>query len=167
MRMNSLNDDCLTKVYSFTRHMEDAIRVSMISGALEEITRCTNITGVGLKSLRGSTTLQSLDLRLEAYKGRKKPGPITTLSFKAIQPLISSMLSGNKGVPPSLEIVNLRHQHDGHHGFSQLTEMGYDEPWNKIVKLLALTSAIVKCHRKLAAILLGESYVYDATLRKV
>ena len=51
--------------------------------------------------------LKVLDLKSEFGPERKAKGPITTLSFNAIQPLISSMLSGNKGVP-SLEVVNLR-----------------------------------------------------------
>ena len=68
---------------------------------------CINITGAGLKPLRGSMKLQVLDLKSEFGPERKAKGPITTLSFNAIQPLVSSMLSGNKGLP-SLEVVNLR-----------------------------------------------------------
>ena len=69
---------------------------------------CINITGAGLKPLRGSTKLQVLDLKSELGPKRKARGPITTLSFNAIQPLVSSMLSGNKDEVPSLEVVNLR-----------------------------------------------------------
>ncbi|GMH94684.1 hypothetical protein TrVE_jg2003 [Triparma verrucosa] len=74
--------------------------------------------------------LKVLDLKSEFGHKRKARGPITTLSFNAIQPLISSMLSGNKGVP-SLEVVNLRLQNGG-----GIKDDSWDKPWNKVMKQL-------------------------------